>query len=783
MSDSRPPPQLSDVERSRIAAVDQYVALGEGGIPELLAMLSERSWVVRRSAIAGLSALGEPAVPGLIGILRHGRDDEDRLAAAVDALSTSIGAIDAAIIELMGDQDIAVVCDAAQILGRRRVVQAIPALEGLVAGKDDNAAVAAIEALGRIGGTAALESLVRAARSHEFFRVFPAIDVLGRTGDPRAVGPLAELLDEPLYAHEAARALGRTGESAAVVPLARLLLRDGTTSLRIASVALAELHDHAELRHGTTSAVIQALEPMSRSASVSRRLIQGLRDADPLEKAAICTVLGTLGNEESVATLVTLVESPAPVGPAAKRALARLGQLAQPELLHVLRLGMSAQRLAVLPFVTGAGAEDRTIECLKDPDPAVRALACRTLARLGNSSRVAPLFSALEDPDPVVVQSAIAAIQTLGGPETEMLALGLARSGVEALRRSAIRILAYFGYPSAFDVLFVSLGDPDPRVRDTALNGLGFVDDDRATQALLNAARSPIDRVRSLSMKSLGHRTPEARVVACLDSGLSDQDAWVRYYACQSLGRLTIENAAERIAELLHDDAGQVRVAAVEALARIGGGFAHGKLLEAAESKDEDVRRASLIGLGLAHHPEALRALLDSSRASDPMTRLFAVSALSVLDAPEVLPALLEAARDPDDAVRRGARECLATRSGEETTRALIEALDASRDPEWIVTALSYPVEGRVRSIMSALANADERLARHLVSILGRMGTSEATGALVSAMALPSVTVRKVAAPTLGALATPDALAVLERVAREDADFEVRRVVSLLLPV
>ena len=73
----------------------------------------------------------------------------------------------------------------------------MPALVALSRHADDNVAVAAIEALGRIGGRAAVESLVDAVDSGNFFRTFPAIDVLGRSGDPRAVAPLTALLDEP----------------------------------------------------------------------------------------------------------------------------------------------------------------------------------------------------------------------------------------------------------------------------------------------------------------------------------------------------------------------------------------------------------------------------------------------------------------------------------------------------------------------------------------------------------------------------------------------------------
>ncbi len=54
--------------------------------------------------------------------------------------------------------------------------------------EDDNVALAALEALGRIGGAEAVERLIGLAESGNFFRAFPAIEVLGRPGSSGAAG-------------------------------------------------------------------------------------------------------------------------------------------------------------------------------------------------------------------------------------------------------------------------------------------------------------------------------------------------------------------------------------------------------------------------------------------------------------------------------------------------------------------------------------------------------------------------------------------------------------------
>ena len=55
--------------------------------------------------------------------------------------------------KLAAQSDPAVICDAVQVLGRRRAVRSVPLLTRLAEHENENVAMAAIEALGRIGGT------------------------------------------------------------------------------------------------------------------------------------------------------------------------------------------------------------------------------------------------------------------------------------------------------------------------------------------------------------------------------------------------------------------------------------------------------------------------------------------------------------------------------------------------------------------------------------------------------------------------------------------------------
>ena len=152
----------------------------------------------------------------------------------------------------------------------------MPRLIELTSHADDNVALAAVEALGRIGGSEALESLLALATSGNFFRTFPAIDVLGRSRDPRVLPTLLKLAADPVYGTEAVRALGRLGDPAAVSALVDQLSRAGENVVQAIALALVAIRDGMEQRFGSAVALDRALLASPRLADVRRQLTLGL---------------------------------------------------------------------------------------------------------------------------------------------------------------------------------------------------------------------------------------------------------------------------------------------------------------------------------------------------------------------------------------------------------------------------------------------------------------------------------------------------------------------------
>src|SRR5262249_61332797 len=92
-----------------------------------------------------------------------------------------------------------------------------------------------------------------------------------------------------------------------------------------------------------------------------------------------------------------------------------------------------------------------------------------------------------------------------------------------------------------------------------------------AVDAILGAAAHPSPKTRAAAMRALGQVPVDPRVAPTLRAGLGDVDPWVRYYACQALGRRRDVGSIDGLMRPPDHPAGQVRVPVVEALAHLPG--------------------------------------------------------------------------------------------------------------------------------------------------------------------------------------------------------------------
>lgn len=767
---------LTEAERHRIERIDQLVLRGAPGVGDLLAGLSDASWTVRRAVVAGLAALGDDAVAPLCAWLRDQRSSERGIAAAVDALSASIGgSATPQVIELLGVTRPEIVADAARILGRRAAVEAGGALARLLDHPDDNVAVASIEALGAIGGTGAVDALIGVLERRSFFRTFPALQVLARAGDPRVVAPLASLLDDDTYRIEAARALGRSGYAQAIRPLCSLLSGAGDAIVRLVALALSDLIARAEW-HGATAHVDDVLRQVI-GPSVGR-FVAALRTADLAECNAVLAVLGRVGDGGVIQELAHLLDDPA-ARAAAIDAVQRITRRQDEALISALASEDTATRVAVLPVAHTMRAAEAVRALVGDEDAETRAQACEALARIGDTSAVPLLFTALGDSNPRVAHAATAAIQSLGTPQTVELVIAAVRTGSAAVRRHALRIVAYMGFDEAFDAVRIAIADPELRIAELAVGALALMTGPKVDAALAQLARDPREVVRAATMRTIGHRGGHG-AAGVLAAGLADDAAWVRYYACQGLGRIADDATTALVVGRLADATPHVRIAAIEALAHLSTPAAWQALSSAIRSADLDERRAALASMALRPRDGALGFLLAASGSSDAATRLIALSGLARYPAPVAVTALATAAAADDPAVREAALSLLAERDDPAAAAALVDlALAADLDhPAHL--ALSRAGAARVQAIAARLSAADDQVAGVLVAALARMRDELATAALFEALRSGPPAARRAAAGALIGIGAEGARAAVAERARDDQDLEVRRVCAAM---
>ncbi|MBA3457132.1 MAG: HEAT repeat domain-containing protein, partial [Deltaproteobacteria bacterium] len=696
---------LSETEQTRAEHVDHLFALGRASVNELISLMSDSSWTVRRAVVGALSALGEDAVAPLCRWLCEVRTSEHAIAAAVDALAGSIWAgTSATVVVLLDDRDPAIVADAAAILGRRRELESAPRLAKLLAHPDDNVAVAAIEGLGTIGGTLAVDALIEVVRSKNFFRTFPALQVLARTTDPRVVTPLAELLEDEAFQFEAARALGRTGSPLAVAPLATLLSRPGSSIVRLVASALADLAIRAEWT-GAQLSVASAMRAIF--APSLDRFIAALPGSDLPERIATAKVLGTIGAATTLPVLVGLLDDPAARG-VATEAIRRIGSMHNDALIEALEVGSASTRLALLPIIGVSSAATQVRRMLTDEDPEIRARACEALERIGDTETLPALFHALGDANPRVGHAATAAIHALGSRSVSGLAVRALSSPQGSVRRHALRIITSLACRDAFEQVVVAVDDPDAKIAELAIGALGALDDPRVEPILIALARRPHSTLRAATMRAAAVRRSDA-MTELLRRGLGDEDAWVRYYACQGLGRLESASAVHALIERLADASPQVRISAIEALSRLDNPQAWQALRSAVRSQDPDEQRAALVGISQSGQPEAIPMLLEASTAEDVATCLIALAGLARSMDARAIAQLSLAASGSSEPIRDAALSLLVERSDRSAADVLVDTALATDPGHPAHLALSRPSAVRIAAIAAHLDNADDR--------------------------------------------------------------------------
>jgi HEAT repeat protein len=645
---------------ARVAALNA-AAEGPGREGAILAALEDDAPAVRERAIRLAARYVEPAV---LGELVADEANAVRRNAAITALERQGPYAVPHLQAMLAHGQTDVVMFALQVLSRIGDAAAAPGILPLVRHGNLNVAQSAIEALGQLRAAGAVPALLELLRG-ELWLQLAAIDALGAIGDPRAVGPLVELVPDSVVAEPALQALQRLAAPESLEPLLGRLMIVRERSLRDALLlavgvvidlhpdprpASARLADELALGHG--NGLSQYLEQVLRGSAAPA---EGQEQGDLLRAAAALTVVA--GLDPLLPLVLHRVADPegAPWAeamlrqhPAALRAA--LDRLLEDEDPRV-------RRGALLAATFEPTQLSRLVHFVSDPEPAVRAAACRALAQTG-AAEVAPLLAErLRAGEAVERAAAAQAFSLLPAEALRELEPCLTADASEELTIRALEALAARPHALFESRILALVGSRSIELRRAALRAAAQLAGSRAEVALIRALADRDQPVQLEALELLVRRAggkAEATLLAML--GAHDS---LRYHVIRALGHLGAMKAAGRLRALYPECGPYERVEIVWALVRIGPPDLADFLLARLEESETEVRRVAAHGVAELADPSRLALLLALAGDDDWNVRNEAARGLGLLGLEASRAALLTLVRDVEPVVARTARKAL----------------------------------------------------------------------------------------------------------------------------
>jgi HEAT repeat protein len=582
--------------------------------------------------------------------------------------------------------------------------QALPVLKSLADDRDVQVRLAAMDALGAIGGADAITILKAHANDSE-----PAVKQHAATA-LTAAAPVPEPIPDATPApktterHPAAQGSDESRKLARIkawndqraIPKLIRLLADPSSLIRAAAAdKLGKIDFRSDSMNGA-----------SREQNLSEvpALIDALKDPHALVRAAAAESLGVIGDDSSAAPLTALLSDSKPkVVVAAANALSALvagadytrdvlskeeHEAAGKALAGLLSNGDADVRRAAISALTNIGGApadlQRVVPLLSSDDVFLRNQAATVLElafyRIISDPQRTPEQSALEQAagpalvaalsDPQTRNAALKALTFLKSPPAAaahpiaeilkynvwIIADGMRRPELPSESGGfqgpaiddAIDVLARTGSPEAEPLLVKFLNIINPGAGQHAAAGLAILHDPRAVGPLIDVLRTKEVGIQPEAAQALA-AFQDPRVVPALIESLQADNYSQRAAAATALSHFHDPRVLPALIHSLTDENADVRVKVAEALGNLGDPAAVGPLGKAAKTN-----YAAITALGKLKSPASVAPLvsvMQDKQLQVPL-RFEAITALEKLGDPQAVPALiqtmqLELALDP----------------------------------------------------------------------------------------------------------------------------------------
>jgi aminopeptidase N len=220
---------------------------------------------------------------------------------------------------------------------------------------------------------------------------------------------------------------------------------------------------------------------------------------------------------------------------------------------------------------------------------------------------------------------AVLALGDLKGNDVAIAALGqaAAQDHFWGVRAQALAALGKIGGAKAKEAVLPGLADPEPWVREVAVDQLSKFPDDSALADRLKeiADRDSAYRVRAAALLGLGQRKAEGAVAVLENAAKKDSpDDVIRRAALRAMGALGNDQAAPQLLGWVEPGKPvRLRTAAIDSLGKIAkkDEAVESRLIALLEDPDFDIRLATVYALGERGDPMAIEPLEDLRKSGD----------------------------------------------------------------------------------------------------------------------------------------------------------------------